>query len=375
MASNVVNYTWNTLHSGNRCPVNDTDADGAPVALGSHDPLWEEGSINRAVKATWDLNGETVDAEDQDDYDAGKLTIRSLGKYIYSDMLYGYKGDSVDKSPGDMMSFRAYPTGVVTSEVLEKHIVNSNVNYNPDGSVEGTAGEYIVMRYKLTLAHKLPYDVEYEIEYNEGGTIPTLYNLLIEAGSLVPTKYKRTVDSVWIDLITDYIYFSTYSAGFTGDKTMTIESKNPVQLPFYGPLGITSTVVTQAEYDTVVPAPYYRETTAYKSPLIYVDCTLSTCAEYPEANIKNSGITSDIYFATGESPAVGIQAFSDLTGTPMTSGTYCNATYFDTIPVYGNIYRVTRIFIIDSLGYITSYHNGISTAQNCWQTIGCGRTT
>lgn len=211
---NSDNASWNTIHSGNRIPVNDSDLEGNPTAQGSHEPSWADGAINRAVRSAWLGNGNTFTPEDQPDADAGKLDLVRLAKYIIPTLLYGYNGpnyiggdgihgDAWQKTPGDAMSFRGYPT--VGVDILFQYVSQCSgcFDWNLDGSLGVVQGDYAYLRARTILNYKVSYDVIVDVLW-EGIT----YQLKTTAGDLYPYLYTIKGSFTWNALPQGYMFFT-----------------------------------------------------------------------------------------------------------------------------------------------------------------------
>lgn len=95
---------------GLRCPIDDrgdASVGDSPFAM-FEEISWEAGSVNRCVIATYLAAGGVIDEEDLPN--VGKMDLFTLLKYVDRSLLYGFQGDAEGRTPGDMMSFRAYPT-------------------------------------------------------------------------------------------------------------------------------------------------------------------------------------------------------------------------------------------------------------------------
>lgn len=173
-----------SLQLGIRVPLDDrglATLHDRPFALGNHIVGWKEGSVNLAVKKLMDVRGETAEAGDVADLNAGKLDIRRLNKYIDKDMLYGYQGDSRNKIPNDLMSFRGYPTyeiiGITyeTIELNQDTVLTENTGnetitctsdniFNQVKRVNGTVfpitlgNDYVIISGYVDLKESVPFD-------------------------------------------------------------------------------------------------------------------------------------------------------------------------------------------------------------------------
>ena len=184
--SNTENTAWNNKHNGDRCPKNDTGDKGAPFAVGddrnTNDATgWARGSANRAMKATNDAQDTpiTVDPLHLTDYNAGTLDLCHIPNYLWADMQWGYGGDARNKSVGDGMGLRAYPTPVIyeiipmyidvnstqyTEETPEMHSIGQGSDWYSQDIVDeadslpvnGTR-EFIMASFKLKTSLKLPF--------------------------------------------------------------------------------------------------------------------------------------------------------------------------------------------------------------------------
>lgn len=171
------------LEEGLRCPIDDGGGRSnrdRPLALGSHDPAWEKGSINRAVKHIADYFGYTIKPEDLTNYNSGKMTIDQARNYLNKRMLYGFNGESRNTVPKDMMAFRGYPTYEIESvEYLHMELNQSTVLTNTHGgqisvtssdfvgqqltsSLPISAGnDYLIWEGRVTLKEEFPFDKVY----------------------------------------------------------------------------------------------------------------------------------------------------------------------------------------------------------------------
>jgi hypothetical protein len=377
MVDNSENTAWNDLHNNSRCPINDTGVDGAPVALGGFNPNWANGSINQALNSTWTINNGVVEAEDQENFDGLIMDLKQCGSYVFQDMLYGYLGDSVGQSPGDMMSYRAYPTPVISTETWSRADVASLVGYLPDGTKLVTAGQFIIMNYEASISRYLPFDIVWEVKVNttQGDPSPIAYEVKIASGASVITHTRFVGDTEWLPATAGKVWTSSDSSSFTGDVTMSSVPSNFAQAPYYGTLETNDEVITQVEYEDVPAATHVELTSSYQSPKIYIDCTVNSCSEYLETDIKfTSSSQVPIYKAIADAIQVGMTLYADNTGTnPMPAGTYADASfvYYDNAS-QSNIYRVTNIYIIGAAGELTTYHASITSSFGCFaQGSGC----
>lgn len=115
--SNTENTAWHNIYRGKRVPMNDSGTKGAPFAVADDGDTndstgWSDGSVNKAMKVFNDLQDTSivVDSLHLADYNAGKLDLCHIPNYLWGNAQYGYVGDAQNKSIGDGMGFRAYPT-------------------------------------------------------------------------------------------------------------------------------------------------------------------------------------------------------------------------------------------------------------------------
>lgn len=103
-----------------------------PFALFSNDPEWERGSVNKAVKHMATYYGKSIHPDDLADFNAGTMSIPVARKYLMREFICGNSGNSRYKVPGDMMSFRGYPT----MDVAEVRLNTISINQDPAPSNE-----------------------------------------------------------------------------------------------------------------------------------------------------------------------------------------------------------------------------------------------
>lgn len=375
MASNAENITWNELYEGARVPVNDTGVPGAPFALSSSDSAWTEGSANKAVYDTVLLNGPFPDTTDKLNAEDGSIDLAHLALYVNSDMLYGYIGDARGKVPGDMMSYRGYPTQVVKDFTLVLDSANSANYINYDGTV-GTIGDAIVMKHNLELAHKLPYGSSYIIEYfiNTVSKLKIAMTNLIgnvnaTAYSIIEIEGVEVLEPVILPLPLEAIYFSLLSDALTGDQTFEVKlvefsSSNP----YYGTIVDQSIIVTEAEYD---PGNNWRSLGVSTKLVEPFDMSyyLNTCSEIDKVHLIQ-GENTELFITASDTLQVGVTLFADNTLIPTApAGKYIWTTYAYGV-IDGVYFRINSYIQLDALGKIVLYYPDVSSIGAMYCAIG-----
>jgi hypothetical protein len=197
----------NTINDGLRVPIDDRGLFSdkyRPFSMGSNDILWNKGSANKCVKEMYDLNGGTVSAEDQVDYDNGLMDIRTLGKYSYRNCLWGYKGDSRKRTPRDLNSFRGYPTA--DSKIIE--FLEIEMNKDTD-LTKNTMNESI-----YCASDTIPFQIRKEV----GEVFPTSSGAdYILISGVVRLTNKLPFDSIFLRLFQE-TYIEDFSTGLITDK-------------------------------------------------------------------------------------------------------------------------------------------------------------
>ena len=266
MADNSENSAWNARYDGNRVPGNNhIGSSKAPFALFNQGDSWSEGSFNRAVKATYEING--GDASNNSNLNDGIATMKTLGSYIKIEMMYGVNATSRMSTPEDTMHGRCYPTPVVYTD--DYHYIDNFTSYGvtPTGSpiapdpidvtIPGDkttssvdAGSYppdpnnsdlrwdetapIKSWFKLRprLKFNLDFYTVLEFNYNIDVANPTKGYLCIPAGKKLPTHYaigsepsspKPDESSDWLPLGDDgyfYTYKEIYQTAATADGSV-----------------------------------------------------------------------------------------------------------------------------------------------------------
>lgn len=332
--TNALNTVWNEAHNGMRVPINDTGSPGAPTSLSAAYAEWVEGSVNKAVKNTWEQYF-AFDALDQPDADSGVLDLLRCTNYVIKDMLYGLSGDARYKRPGDMMSFRGYPTGIVLSNNLIVEYATTDSSWGFTGILTPSATAQTVWSSSVKLQYKLPYNFEYTMVFTYPGGASVTLEVRIEAGKIIPSHYRELGDTIWIPLPNSKLYFSTSLSGLTGTQSATVSYSNVVQAPYYGNLPLTSVDVLEADYNPVVPPSQYSLGFSYYEPqVVDINCFILNCNEIEETLLTagNNGVQTELFGVVGQSLAVGATVWKDSAGTiPADPGTYLWAQYTETI--------------------------------------------
>ena len=221
MADNSENSAWNERYDGNRVPINDTPGSyGAPFMLfdKSSQTEWSEGSVNRAVKATYEANG--GDASNNSNLDNGIATLKTMSSYVKIEMVYGVNGTARMSVPDASVQYRGYPTGVINNGSLQvDYFVSKGYNkttsfIDPDGTDNASNTDpnhvYTSIRTIPKLKLSLPYEyilkftctsnffessVEYPevfIKYNKNENIPSSYSFSF-GGTYLPLPTDGSV--------------------------------------------------------------------------------------------------------------------------------------------------------------------------------------
>lgn len=332
--TNALNTVWNNAHNGMRVPINDTGVPGAPTALSAALSEWVEGSVNKAVKNTW-LQYYTFDALDQPDVDTGTLDLLRCTNFVIKDMLYGFNGDARYKRPGDMMSFRGYPTGIVLSNSLILEYGTTNNIWDFTGVLTPSATSQTVLSTNVELQYKLPYNFEYTMlfTYPDGSSV-TL-EVMIQSGKTKTSHYRLIGDTIWIPLQNSRVYFSMGLTGLTGTQSASVSYSSIIQAPYYGNLPLTSVDAVEGDYNPINPPEQYSLGFSYYEPqIIDINCFVLNCNEIEETLLfdGNNGIQAELYGVVGQSLDVGATIWKDIAGTvPADPGTYLWAQYSETI--------------------------------------------
>lgn len=366
MYSNDDNNEWNANHLGKRVPINDTGIDGAPFTIaGSKD--WLEGSVNNAVYSTHLLKDTPPVYPDEDQATLGVLGIKPLLKYTNKEMLYGYSADARNKIPGDAMSFRGYPTPIITLNTLALISNPSNLAWDYIGNTYGSAGQFVVMSYTPTIKFKVPYNIQYTVELTNGLTSYLIVEVQIASGSLTVTHYRLVGEETWIALPDNKIYFSVDSSGLAGSQTFTATITDFIQSPYYGDLSPVDLIVS------ISGSPPVASTLG---PAYYGD-GLSEFIEYSERCREYSGHdlfpkmgAPTLYLRNIDILKVGTTLYLDETAlTPASNGQFMYV-----VPAYHdsesgeNIYAVIIYLILNSSGIIT---NIINPVPEGYLGVGC----
>ena len=378
--TNSENEEWNLNHNGTRVPINNTGTDGAPFTLGSWDTKWADGSINKAIKSTIDIQNIPIDPLDVTALDFGKLDFLGGLKYLNIDMLYGFNGDIRNQYPANFTGFRGYPTATLSHSItVATPESNVYVNYNGE---PGSAGQYCVFVYDLISVYKMPYPIEFTttIEINTVEVLPT-FAYKIEAGFTKITHYRDTADDIedsegnitknWISTL-DGFHIAVDTSTLTGDLTAQITIGPVIQDPYYGILDVLSSIVLESEYNPITPSPATAigsspmrgfsldgslDLTTVDKYLARIDsCNeLSSSELYPR--IQRNG---RLYLRDTDTLEVGVKLYSDENSTvdairePTDVGVYFwfSSKYYSG-PTYGSIWDITRFLILDENSIVT----------------------
>lgn len=376
--SNTENEAWNLLHNGCRVPVNDTGVDGAPAALSSRIPEWANGSLNKAVKTTYELKYE-IPEDMVEAFEAGAVSLRDLGGFVIRPMLYGYMGDARNTMPGSMMSYRGYPTPIINTTLLTKFLASSKgslLNGTTNGS---SGGKWTTVVYGVTVAEKLPYDTIHTVSadlHSSSGTMNlNSCFVLIASGQNVISAYKLLEEDPWTYITGGKIFFTVNTASLTGQITIETTPSNFLQAPYHGTLNPISVVLEHAEYNQASPAGYMYGL-FYRNPSIdNIDCFVNSCNKISEANLFNtSSEVHELYLKNADSLTYGVDVFSNKECTvKATVGRYVMATFlYYHAESDRRIYTIDTIVGVDSSGKISTLHVDISAgADDCLITNPC----
>ena len=377
--TNALNTIWNEAHNGMRVPINNTGIPGAPAALNASLPEWTDGSINKAVYNAW-IQYYTFNDVDVADAEGGTMDLLRCTRHVIPEMLYGFNGDSRYKTPGDAMSFRGYPTGIVLAHSTNVETPYSEDYWDASGTLVSSAGRYSILSSQVLLQFKIPYDFQYTVLIKQGTSILFTYEVQIEAGNFVPTHYRGVGDTNWIPLSSGKVYFSMDMLGFSGDQVFTIQAGNVVQEPFYGTLDDIVTTLEEQYYNPAsVPiiqhiGIYYRT-----ASLVNISCYINSCSEISGEKLflDNGGIHSQLYTPFGN-VGLGYDVFIDEFGTvPAPVGQYLGVDYKYLYYPSGSftgvaVYRINRDITVGTLGKITSFYNNVTAGSDgCHETSFC----
>jgi len=380
--TNSLNAVWNEAHNGARVPINDTGIPGAPSALNASLPEWTQGSVNKAVVDTWLLHGEFPDI-DKPDAENGTLDLLRCTRFVVTEMLWGFGGDSQYKRPGDMMSFRGYPTSVVLEHTAYIEEPYSNKEWYPDGAI-GSNGRFTIYSSKVTLKYKVPYDFVYKVIFKQGTTIIFEYDIKIAAGSFAPTHYKLTTSEVWLPLVDGKIFFSFSTVGYSGDLEFSVLAGDVIQEPFYGVLDDLTDTVAEADYNPLVLPIAVPIGAAFRCNRIdNINCYLENCSEISQQKLYygNDGVRTWLFVKDIFSFELGAPLWLDnLASVPAPEGKYLWAFYSYTPPQgegydpnSGDIYKIWQYVRVDNTGKIASIYKEVDAGgPNCWLNSFCG---
>jgi len=258
------NELWHTVFDSVRSPSNDTGFNGNSMALGTRDnngiqtnlpvigdtttgqgepgfdinnpynsdrddwPDWMPGSANFSIVETWKANGNTTkDPSHQTDFENYTFNESLLFDYVYPKLCYGFQGDAFNRSPGDLMSIRGYPTPYLSGTSVSVNWVSNETNLGSYTSGKGispgtgsaTGGSYRVLAaIKLVYPIALPYDTIYRVRWSlsqwvdgaevTGGPSYTPYlaslgydiDVLIPKTQRTPTHYREHGATDWIEM-------------------------------------------------------------------------------------------------------------------------------------------------------------------------------
>lgn len=369
MYSNTDNIDWHSKHGGARVPINDTLSNGAPFALSGANKSWAQGSVGNAVVATHNINNP------DNLYPISTSTdLLGLAPFVNKSMLYGLSADARYRYPGDMMSYRAYPTAIVADRTLTVDLASSTNELDYEGNVIG-AGAFTILKHYVSIEFKLPYVFEYTITINDGTSDIHTVDLRLEYGASSTNSYKRInldLTEEWVNVPNSFIYFSVDTSGYSGDITYTSTITNVIQVPYYGDLGQESIIVPEVDYDPVAPTGYtllgtYSDLTY---SLVPIKCLAITCNEAPIGNFVD---TLQLFIGDGDTIQLGTPIYSDNVGTPATIGTYVQSV-FAYISDDGIQINVITIFIeLDANGVIIRVFDppvGFE-GSHCWANNTC----
>ena len=354
---------WHTKFSGSRVPINDSGNLGMPFAFASNNLFWVKGSVNKTVVDTYLLNSTISDTDEAINASLGTFDFAGILKFVNKNMLYGYNADARDKTPGDMMSFRGYPTPVVASVSLESVDPYSLNDISYTGEL-GVAGTFIVLLYDVELTFKVPFDFIFDITLSNGPDIDFV-TVKVDAGNNTITSYltnpeeEDVSEQIWAPLASG-IYFSIDSSSYLGDQTFSVTASNVIQEPYYGTLNVVNSLITEAEYAPASPPSVVKISTGFTYEGLDLATYLATvpvCNEFLSTELFPRLNYSRLYLGSGEILTEGSQLYSDpegLTPAPEGIAMWVASAYVDT---YETIWKITQYMIIDASGIVTYLRN------------------
>jgi len=368
---NTDNEIWNSAHQGMRVPINDTSIEGAAFAISSADPEWANGSVNKAVYNTYILNN-PIPVEDEESAETGVMDFHTLNKYVNKDMLWGFSSDARNKLPGDLMSYRAYPTPIVSHDlalITAYTVTFINLNGTP-----GNTGEFLVVKHALILTYPLPYDVVYRMNL-EINAVPQLvdYEYVIHAGNLLSSGYRDAsqddVDGVPITTFQstlNQVYISLNTIPYTGDITITADITSIVQSPYYGSLVLDTVVIPQADYRPVVIPTVLQVSSLPGFPGIpygTYNAIKAACTELITGSdfLLSTQLAYNFYTTTGTF-VIGATLYVDALGTVLAASVLAPGSYMLLSgPLYGTpptqAYLISTYFIFDAASKIIFFEH------------------
>lgn len=138
---------WHSDHRNYRVRVNDANVNGDYFGIFDIADSWANGSINKAVKATADING-----IDTSGYDGTWDLIGLIPKIKYK-LLYGHNGDAKGNTPLDTSSYRGYPTFYLRTGYFDSY-EDLSIEYiqidNSTVTIKNIANTTVTCKYKVS---------------------------------------------------------------------------------------------------------------------------------------------------------------------------------------------------------------------------------
>lgn len=381
MLSNAENEEWNLAHNGCRVPINDTGIQGAPAALSSADPEWERGSLNKAVRETYLLSNE-IPLITKDMFDRGVVDLKTLRSYVTRDMLYGFGGDARGRLPGDMMSFRGYPTPVIVDCITSIFQAGVTHSINVDGLGVTEQSKWLTVQHIVKLKYKLPYDVTYTLTTtltSKGVTTnPFVFEVTIPKNSHYIKFYKTPDSEQLISTVEGKLYFPINTRLDTENVLFEVALTNVVQAPYYGILSNSALIIPSTIYNPIPSPVGYFLGAAYKSPNIpNVACMVNTCNKIKESYLFTATPELEpylVYMRSGETLTVNTKIYSDsLCTLPHSGGSYVFAKFLYTDDTTSTkIYEVKTYVRVSGDGTIYEIYQDLGSGyDDCWASGVC----
>lgn len=370
---NSENFTWNEVHQGSRVPINNSGIDGAPTSLHGNIPEWFEGSVNKAVRDTF-LMQPSIRSLAPPTLLNGVADLRALKDLVIRDMLYGVSGDARNNTPGDMMSFRGYPTPVILPSTFTNHSYAAPKELGLGGNPGSNEGEWAIFELNMSLKYPLPYDVIMTLNHTFGGDV-ILYDVLFAKGQKTITAGKLQVNPQWEYTMTGKLYISVNTSKFSTNVTQSLTTVSVKQSPYYGPsINLTEPVLI-SNFRPGVPQSGYSIGFGVLGPRIpNVNCFVSTCNKLPQSSLfQTSSTLTELYLQRTSTLQVGSVLYLDkgcVTKAPI--GVYVLAEFLYKA-TYEDVFFVHTYITVDNNGNITRILKNINSGEDtCWLTSPCG---